>query len=52
MNPKTAVLVVDDDLDFAESMADILEARGFVCQTAGGGAEALEKLKHRTSDWC
>ena len=47
MTHQTPILVVDDNLDFADSMADILEARGYPCQTANGALEALNLLKER-----
>jgi two-component system response regulator HydG len=36
---------LDDDLDFAEGIADLLEARGYVSIVANSGEEALEKIK-------
>ncbi|MDH4246313.1 MAG: response regulator [Deltaproteobacteria bacterium] len=45
MTPHKPILVVDDNLDFADSMADILEGRGYRCTTAGGGEEALGLLQ-------
>jgi len=45
MTPHKPILVVDDNLDFADSMADILEGRGYRCITAGGGEEALGLLQ-------
>jgi signal transduction histidine kinase len=38
------VLIVDDDNDFADSIADVLEAKGFVVATAYDSAVALEKV--------
>ena len=43
--PKRAVLVVDDDLDIREALADILEDRGFEVMTAANGREALTLLR-------
>ena len=39
------VLIVDDDVDFAESLCDILEPQGYVLATARTPAEARERLK-------
>jgi signal transduction histidine kinase/CheY-like chemotaxis protein len=39
------VLLVDDDLDVREALADLLEHRGFPVITAANGAEALELLR-------
>ncbi|NTU47791.1 MAG: response regulator, partial [Syntrophobacteraceae bacterium] len=38
------VLVVDDDRDFADSLADILELRGMAVTTASNSREAFERL--------
>ncbi len=43
--PKRAVLVVDDDLDIREALADILEDAGFSVMTAANGREALTLLR-------
>ena len=42
-NPK--ILVVDDDIDYVESMAAILEANGYEVVAAYDGKEGLEKAK-------
>jgi len=39
------VLIVDDDVDFAESLCDILEPQGYVVAMARTPAEAREQLK-------
>jgi two-component system, chemotaxis family, chemotaxis protein CheY len=39
------VLVVDDDPDILEALAEILEAEGFVVRRARNGKEALEQLE-------
>lgn len=39
------VLIVDDDVDFAESLCDILEPQGYAIATARTPAEARERLK-------
>ena len=38
------VLVVDDDQDFAESMVEVLEARGHICGLAHSGEEAVRRF--------
>jgi len=42
---KAKILVVDDDVDFVESTAAILEARGYEVIGAYDGREGLEKAK-------
>jgi two-component system chemotaxis response regulator CheY len=39
------ILLVEDDVDIRESMADILESRGYQVTAAGDGLEALERLE-------
>ena len=34
MNAQTSILIVDDDRDLAESLADVLEARGYAVELA------------------
>lgn len=41
---RSRILVVDDDLDHAESLAVILEMEGHMVTIAGSGEEALEKF--------
>jgi CheY-like chemotaxis protein len=43
--PKPQVLIVDDDLDIRETLADVLEDRGFATITAPNGLEALQLLR-------
>lgn len=40
-----SVLLVDDDPDIRETMSMVLQAEGYVVETAANGAEALEKLR-------
>ncbi len=47
---KLKILVVDDDQDFAESMADILELEGHEVQLAFSGEEAIRKFKEEDYD--
>jgi len=44
------VLVVDDDADIRETLADVLEVAGFVVTLAANGREALERLRARPFD--
>lgn len=39
------VLIVDDNEDYAEGMADILETKGYLSVIANSGIEALEKFR-------
>jgi CheY-like chemotaxis protein len=41
----TRVLVVDDDCDHAESLADVIEMRGHTTQIANSGEEALKYFR-------
>lgn len=45
---KQVVLVVDDDVDFADSLAELLRSKGFTVQVTHTGEQALESLrKHK-----
>jgi len=44
------VLIVDDDPELRETLADVLEMAGFGVETAGGGEEAIMKVKERSFD--
>jgi two-component system NtrC family sensor kinase len=46
----TSILVVDDEGQVAEMVAELLRAEGHVVQTAADGIEALEKLEHASFD--
>jgi len=50
MAEKTRVLVVDDDISFAESLTDILTEKGYIAVAVNSGEEALEKIKERFFD--
>lgn len=39
------VLVVDDEPEILEEMAELFESSGYVCKTAGNGLQALDLLK-------
>jgi CheY-like chemotaxis protein len=41
-----SVLIVEDDADIADTLAAILEQRGYRAETAADGAEALARLRH------
>ena len=45
----TRVLIVDDDCDHAESLADVIEMRGHTAQLAFSGEEAIDHF--RASDF-
>lgn len=45
-----SVLVVDDDQDIRESLAQILTEEGFDVTSACNGAEALEEIARKTPD--
>lgn len=49
MSTPTA-LVVDDNVDLAENLREILEDEGWACQVVAGGDAALEVLEHRRFD--
>jgi CheY-like chemotaxis protein len=42
---KQKILVVDDDVDFQEATATLLEAKGYAVVTAGNGEEGYQKAK-------
>ncbi len=50
MAEKTRVLVVDDDISFAESLTDILTEKGYIAVAVNSGEDALEKIKERPFD--
>ena len=50
MSDSISILVVDDDPSMADSLADILEIKGFGVHTAYSGAEALEILRDQPVD--
>ncbi|HEX3501423.1 MAG TPA: response regulator [Stellaceae bacterium] len=50
MSAAAAILIVDDDRDLAESLADVLEARGYAVELAGSGEEAVERFRCRDFD--
>jgi len=48
--PGPAVLVVDDDRDFADSVVELIEADGFPARRAGSASEAGRELAGRECD--
>jgi len=44
------ILVVDDQAPNRKLLADVLEATGYVVETASGGNEALAKIRHAKPD--
>lgn len=44
------IFIVDDDEDFAESLADIFEMEGHTCEMAHNGETAIEKFKEKDFD--
>jgi DNA-binding NtrC family response regulator len=48
--PKHSLLLVDDDKQVLESMADWLRSKGYQLDTSPGYADALEKLRGKTYD--
>jgi len=47
----TRVLIVDDDSDHAESLADVIEMRGHTVQLAYSGEEAIEQFRSADFDF-
>lgn len=44
------ILIIDDDLDYVESLTALLESRGYSVRSARSGHEGLEKLRAETPD--
>ena len=47
---ETKVLLVDDEKEFTETLAERMTARGLEVDIAANGAEALKKIKEKTYD--
>jgi DNA-binding NtrC family response regulator len=47
---ETTVLLVDDEAEFVSALAERLEARGLVVETAANGGIAIEKVQKRAFD--
>jgi DNA-binding NtrC family response regulator len=45
MDIKTKILIVDDEVSFAEGLSDILMNEGYLTEIANSGIEAIEKVK-------
>ena len=45
-----SVLIVDDNSELCETLADILEMAGFDVESAGGGEEGIKRVKERFFD--
>jgi CheY-like chemotaxis protein len=45
---KSVILVVDDDADCREMLADLLSKEGYVIAIAANGCQALDYLNHST----
>jgi len=50
MAEETKVLIVDDDVEFADSLKDILDAEGHKTQTANNGLEAIVEVEDTAFD--
>jgi two-component system, NtrC family, response regulator HydG len=50
MSAQVSILIVDDDRDLAESLADVLEARGYAVELAGSGEEGVARFRQRDFD--
>lgn len=48
MNP--VALIVDDNIDLAENLREILEDEGWTCETVNSGEAALERLNKQSFD--
>jgi DNA-binding NtrC family response regulator len=48
--PRDRVLLVDDEVEFVETLAERMRARGLEVATAGSGLEALERFTSQDFD--
>ena len=48
--PQKKILMIDDDPDFVFAISMILEAEGYLLETASNGVEGLEKMRANTPD--
>src|SRR3954462_12949578 len=49
MDPDHYILIVDDDWELRDALADLLQGYGYRTSQAGNGAEALDILQQRSS---
>jgi CheY-like chemotaxis protein len=49
MDPDHYILIVEDDLELRDALADLLQGYGYRTSQAGNGAEALDILQQRSS---
>jgi CheY-like chemotaxis protein len=49
MDPDHYILIVEDDPELRDALADLLQGCGYRTSQAGNGAEALEILQQRSS---
>jgi len=47
---RRTMLIVDDDLDFAEGLSDLLDLCGWRCEIADSGAAAIRATRERDFD--
>ena len=50
MNSRASILIVDDDIGICQTLADILEAKGYQVDTATDGFQAIEKAREFAFD--
>jgi len=50
MSGKRSILIVDDDVGICQTLADILEAKGYQVATAINGFQAIEKAQEDAFD--
>jgi len=50
MSLPASILIIDDDRGMCETLGDVLRLKGYIAEAAGGGREALEKLRARPFD--
>ena len=50
MTATSTILIVDDDADFLESLADILTAKGYQVVSAHGGRQAIQAARETPMD--
>jgi DNA-binding response OmpR family regulator len=49
-NLKSKILLIDDEEEFISTLAERLELRGYLCQTAGDGESGIQMIKDETFD--